>query len=375
MTDSTSTPLQPPYPPDYRPKVVLTHWVHPEVLEFLGQSCEVIENLTRETLSKEEILHRTQDADGLMVFMPDSVDAAFLEACPKLSIIAGALRGYDNFDVEACRDRHIWFTIVPDLLAAPTAELTVGLMLGLSRRMLEGDAHIRSGNFIGWQPILYSPGILNKTVGIVGMGKLGQALVPRLAGFDCQLLYTDPMPLPAALARQWDIRKVTFEHLLSTSDYVVLMVPLQPNTVHLVGRDAIAQMKPGSVLINPCRGSVVDEAAVADAMTDGHLAGYGADVFEMEDWARGDRPKPSNPGYSRIEIGPSSRPTLAQRSRMYGEILRWKPRSIWSKPSRENAPKGWSLTCRPTFFQQLVGRRSPILPHTADIATVRGDAK
>ncbi|NEQ96001.1 MAG: hydroxyacid dehydrogenase [Cyanothece sp. SIO2G6] len=274
-----------------QPKVVLTHWVHSEVLEFLRQSCEVIENPTRETLPKKEILRRTQDADGLMVFMPDAVDAAFLDACPNLKIIAGALRGYDNFDVDACRDRHIWFTIVPDLLAAPTAELTVGLMLGLGRRLLEGDAHIRSGNFIGWQPILYSPGLMGKTVGIVGMGKLGKALVPRLMGFDCQLLYADSVPLSPAQEQQWGIQRVSVDHLLATSDYVVLMVPLQPSTVHLVGQEAIAQMKPGSFLINPCRGSVVDEVAVADAIASGHLAGYAADVFEMEDWARRDRPR------------------------------------------------------------------------------------
>ena len=186
-----------------KPKVVLTHWVHSEVLDFLRQSCEVIANPTRDTLPQDEILRRTKDAQGLMVFMPDSIDATFLDACLELKLIAGALRGYDNFDVAACRDRNIWFTIVPDLLAAPTAELTVGLMIGLGRRMLEGDAHIRSGDFVGWQPILYSPGLLGKTVGIVGMGKLGQALVPRLAGFDCRLIYSDPVRLPADLEAQW----------------------------------------------------------------------------------------------------------------------------------------------------------------------------
>ena len=274
-----------------KPKVVLTHWVHPEVLDFLRESCDVVENPTRETLPKDEILRRTQDAQGVMVFMPDSIDRTFLDACPNLKVIAGALRGYDNFDVAACRDRNIFFTIVPDLLAAPTAELTVGLMIGLGRRMLEGDAHIRSGHFAGWQPTLYSLGLLGKTVGIVGMGKLGRELAPRLAGFGCRLIYSDPVPLPTALEAQWQIEAVAFKELLQTSDYVVLMVPLLPSTLHLVGRDEIAVMKPGSLLINPCRGSVVDEAAVADAIASGHLAGYAADVFEMEDWARADRPR------------------------------------------------------------------------------------
>ncbi|MEM8501936.1 MAG: phosphonate dehydrogenase [Cyanobacteria bacterium P01_D01_bin.1] len=280
---------------DARPKVVLTHWVHPEVLSFLRESCQVIENPTRETLPREEIVHRAQDADGLMVFMPDAVNSDFLEACPQLKAIAGALRGYDNFDVAACYDRNITFTIVPDLLAAPTAELTVGLMLGLGRRLLEGDTIIRSGQFAGWRPILYSTGLMNRTVGIIGMGKLGHALAPMLSGFGCRLLYTDPVPLPPALALEWQIEAVDFTTLLETSDYVVAMVPLQPKTFHLIGREAIARMKSSSFLINPCRGSVVDEQAVAAALADGRIAGYAADVFEMEDWVRCDRPNAINP--------------------------------------------------------------------------------
>jgi phosphonate dehydrogenase len=278
-----------------RPKVVITHWVHPEVIEFLSQSCEVVANPTRDTLPREEILRRAADAEGLMVFMPDSVDSAFLDACPKLKVIAGALRGYDNFDVNACRDRHIWFTIVPDLLAAPTAELTLGLLIGLGRRMLEGDAYIRSGDFAGWRPIFYSPGLLHKTLGIVGMGKLGRALAQRLQGFDMTLIYTDPVLLPPELEQQWNITSVDFDTLLGTSDYVVLMTPLQPSTFHVINREAIAHMKPGSILVNPSRGSVVDEDAVADAIASGHLAGYAADVFEMEDWARPDRPRAIEP--------------------------------------------------------------------------------
>lgn len=273
-----------------RQKVVLTHWVDKKIIEFLSETCEVVANPTRETLPRDEICHRAKDADGLMVFMPDSVDEAFLDDCPRLKVIAGALRGYDNFDVAACSDRQIWFTIVPDLLAAPTAELTMGLLIGLARRLIEGDALIRQGQFFGWRPVLYSTGLLHKTLGIVGMGKLGRALVQRLQGFEMQLLYTDPIPLPTELEEEWRIEAVTLAQLLETSDYVVLMVPLQPNTFHLFNDATIAQMKPGSILINPCRGSVVDEKAIADALAQGHLAGYAADVFEMEDWAHRDRP-------------------------------------------------------------------------------------
>ncbi|EAZ89932.1 phosphonate dehydrogenase [Crocosphaera chwakensis] len=277
-----------------KPKVVITHWIHPEVIDYLNPYCELILNQTKETLSREEVINRSRNAQGLMVFMPDHIDVKFLEACPNLKVISGALRGYDNFDVEACTKHNIWFTIVPDLLAAPTAELTIGLLIILARRMLEGDRLIRSDNFQGWKPQLYGTGLLNKSLGIIGMGKLGKALAKRLVGFDMNLLYTDPISLTNQQEKDWKISKTSLEELLSKSDYVVLMVSLVPDTYHLINENTLKLMKPKSFLINPCRGSVVDENAIADAIKSGHLAGYAADVFEMEDWAIANRPKSIN---------------------------------------------------------------------------------
>jgi phosphonate dehydrogenase len=273
-----------------KPKVVITHWVHQEVIDYLSVNCEVIANTSRDTLPREEILKRSQDADALMVFMPDRIDEAFLQACPKLQVIGAALKGYDNFDVDACTHRGIWFTIVPSLLAAPTAELTIGLLIGLARRMLEGDRLIREGRFAGWRPQLYGTGLANRTLGIVGMGALGQALAQRLVGFEMKLLYCDRIPLAKDKEIAWGLAQVSFEDILASSDYVVLMVPLTPETFHLINARTLAKMKPGSYLINPCRGSVVDEQAVSEALTSGHLAGYAADVFEIEEWERSDRP-------------------------------------------------------------------------------------
>jgi phosphonate dehydrogenase len=273
-----------------KPKVVITNWVHPEVIELLEPSCEVIANPSKEALSREEILQRAKDAEALMVFMPDTIDEAFVQECPKLKIIAAALKGYDNFDVAACTHRGIWFTIVPSLLSAPTAEITIGLLIGLGRQMLEGDRFIRTGKFTGWRPQFYSLGLANRTLGIVGMGALGKAIAQRLTGFEMRLLYSDPVALPPEQEATWNISRVTFETLIESSDFVVLVVPLQPATLHLINANTLAKMKPGSFLINPCRGSVVDEQAVSQALESGHLAGYAADVFEMEDWYRSNRP-------------------------------------------------------------------------------------
>lgn len=272
--------------------VVITHWVHPEVIHYLeSEGCKVTANETRETLPRTEILARAKDAAALMAFMPDAVDESFLDACPNLKIVAGALRGYDNFDVEACAKRNIWFTIVPALLAGPTAELTVGLLIAVSRRLLEGDDWVRSGQFKGWRPELYSLGLQNKQVGIVGMGQLGKALAQRLRGFEVRMVYTDPQRLSNPEENALELQYAEFATLLSTSHFVVLTTPLQPETFHLINASTIAAMRPGSYLVNPSRGSVVDEQAVAMAIQSGHLAGYAADVFEMEDWARSDRPQ------------------------------------------------------------------------------------
>ncbi|MFZ5452638.1 MAG: phosphonate dehydrogenase [Thermodesulfobacteriota bacterium] len=273
-----------------KPRVVITHWVHPEVIQFLSKKCHVIPNDTRETLPRAEIMRRCQGAQGLMVFMPDYLNDAFLEACPGLQIVAAALKGYDNFDVEACTRRGVWFTIVPDLLSEPTAELALGLLLGLSRNLLAGDRLIRSGEFVGWRPQLYGPGLTGKTLGIVGMGSVGQVLAQRLLGFDLKIIYSDPRPLPQDEEKALRLVRVSLKRLLQTSDFVVLAVPLNAATLHLIDTDTLKIMKPGSLLINPCRGSVVNEEAVAEALAAGQLQGYAADVFAMEDWARPDRP-------------------------------------------------------------------------------------
>ena len=280
---------------EMRPSVVITHWVHKEVIDFLSPHFRVIQNPTRETWSRTRVLAQAREAFGLMVFMPDTIDDDFLSRCPRLKIVAAALKGYDNFDIGACTRRGVWFTIVPDLLTNATAELTVGLMIGLGRRMLEGDRFVRSGRFVGWRPVLYGCGLSGHTVGIVGMGSVGRAVARRLQGFDARLVYADPSPLGEREEAALGATRATMNELLSASDFVVICLPLTPDTFHLIDARAITSMKPGSYLINTGRGSAIEEPAVAAALKSGHLRGYAADVFEMEDWVRSDRPLSISP--------------------------------------------------------------------------------
>lgn len=274
-----------------KPKAVVTNWVHPEVIRYLEEHFAVAHNAEKAPLSQSVTLERAADAEALMVFMPDSIDDEFLECCPRLKIVSAALKGYDNFDVDACTRRNIWFTIVPDLLTEPTAELAVGLMIGLARNIPAGDGHVRSGDFRGWRPHLYGTGLAESRVGIIGIGAVGTAIAQRLSGFGCSMAYTDPVKLSHEAEHHFSLASVSLEELLGTSDYVVVAAPLNDATIHLICDETIALMKPESFLINIGRGSVVDELAVVKALKSDRIAGYAADVFEMEDWARSDRPR------------------------------------------------------------------------------------
>jgi phosphonate dehydrogenase len=278
------------------PKVVITHRVHARVKQLLAEHSEVVENDSVESWPAAELLEQARGADALLVFMPDKIDDAFIEECPKLRVVAAALKGHDNIDLAACTRRGVWVTIVPDLLSQPTAELALGLILGLTRNVVPGDRLVRSSKFHGWRPVLYGGGLLGKTVGIVGMGKLGQAFARLLAGFNVKIIYHDPVHMSPVQEAFFGMARATFDQVLAQSDILVVMIPLTSSTLHLINAEALARSKKGVYLVNVGRGSVVDEAAVAQALDRGHLAGYAADVFEMEDWARPDHPASIHPG-------------------------------------------------------------------------------
>jgi phosphonate dehydrogenase len=272
-------------------KIVISSWVHPEVLTLLDPTCMIVPSQGREALEPKELQRRCRDAHALMAFMPERIDDAFLATCPDLRVIACALKGYDNFDAEACARHGVWLTVVPDLLTGPTAELTIGLMIALGRNVLPGDQLVRGGHFRGWRPVLYGQGIDDSVVGLIGAGAVGKAIARRLAGFRTTLLYTENAPLSRDEEDELTLRRVSQGELLAQSDFVILCLPLLPGTRHMVNRDFLAQLKPGAMLINTARGSLVDETAVADALESERLGGYAADVFAMEDWALPDRPR------------------------------------------------------------------------------------
>jgi phosphonate dehydrogenase len=273
------------------PLILVTHAVFPETRAMLARVGRVVAPRTTDALTPAETRWHVRTAAAMMAFMPDHVDSAFLSGAPHLRIVAGALKGYDNLDASECARRGVWLTIVPDLLAVPAAELTIGLMVALGRHMREGDRVVRSGRHLGWRPQLYGRGLAGETVGFVGLGAIGRAIAERLIPFRCTLAYTDPIALERPEERRLTLRRMPLDRLLARSDYVVLAAPLTPATEHLFDARRLARMKRGALLINPSRGSIVDEAAVASALGTGRLGGYASDVFENEDWHRRDRPR------------------------------------------------------------------------------------
>jgi glyoxylate reductase len=200
----------------------------------------------------------------------------------QLKVVANFAVGFDNIDTDAVRERELRATNTPNVLTNATAELAVGLMLAAGRRMVETDQVFRRGEWTGWEPEQFLGRELSgSTVGLVGFGRIGQRVAELLTGFDCKIVFADAQPMEEA-ASWYHAKRLELDELLATSDFVSLHVNLTPETKHMINARTLAGCKPGAVLVNTCRGGVVDTAALVDALRDGPLAAAGIDVYENE---------------------------------------------------------------------------------------------
>lgn len=251
-------------------------------LELISQHCDV-DYHDATVLSRREFLERAREADALVVFMTDTVDADIINQCPKLKVISSFGKGYDNIDIDACAQRNIIVTVNIDELTHSTADMAIGQLLALSRNILPSDRSIRQGNFKGWHPTHFLGNDFHHSrLGIIGLGAIGQAIARRAKGFDVTVSYFDAVRKPDC-EKELGVIFMDKDQLLSDNDYIVLAVGLSDQTLHLIGQQEMETIRPGSYLINIGRGSVVDEAAVNAALRTGKLRGYAADVFAFED--------------------------------------------------------------------------------------------
>jgi len=214
----------------------------------------------------------------------DRFDAPLLARCPELKVISNIAVGYNNIDVPECTRRGIRVTNTPGVLDDTTADLAWALLMAAARRVAEADAYVRRGDWKIAFGVQYFLGqdIHHATLGIIGMGRIGQAIARRAAGFDMRILYNNRSRLPEADEKRLAATRVERDELLAQSDFVVVMAPYSPATHHLIGAAEIAKMKPTAILVNSARGGVVDDAALVAALKDRRIAGAGLDVFEGE---------------------------------------------------------------------------------------------
>jgi len=234
-------------------------------------------------LPRARLVEELRDADGLLALLSLRIDDALLDGAPRLRVVANYAVGYDNVDLAATKRRGVVVTNTPGVLTDATADLTLALMLAAARRLPEGAAMIRDGRWHGWEPEqLPAMDLAGAQLGIVGLGRIGQAVARRARGFGLEIVYAQPRPAPPAVAEALGARQVGLDELVAGSDIVTLHCPLSPATRHLMNAARLAAMKPRAVLVNTARGPIVDEAALVVTLERGHLLGVGLDVFEDE---------------------------------------------------------------------------------------------
>ena len=266
-----------------KPQVLVTHMLPEAALETLRRTCEVHVDVTDRQLSVAELQHAVQDKDGVVCVITERIDAAVLGAGSQLKVVANVAVGYDNIDVAAATAGGVVVTNTPGVVTEATADLTWALLLSIARRIPESDRYVRSGQWQEWRLMfMLGSDVYGATLGIVGMGRIGQAVARRAKGFGMRVLYHNRHRLEAALETELGATWVEQGTLLHQADFVSLHVPLLAATTHLIGEAELRQMRPTAYLLNASRGPVVDEVALVRALQQGWIAGAALDVFEHE---------------------------------------------------------------------------------------------
>lgn len=265
-----------------KPKVFVTKKLPAEVLDFLAGHCELDVWEEKAPPTREQLMERVADAEGLLT-SGYRIDEELLDRAPKLKVVSNFSVGYNNFDLAAMKQRGVIGTNTPDVLNETVADLTFSLILGAARRVAELDRYVRQGLWKrGDDENLYGIDVHHATLGIIGMGRIGEAVARRAKfGFSMDVLYYNRSRKPEA-ERELGAEYVPLDELLKRSDFVVVLVPLTPETVKLIGRDQFALMKPSAIFINVSRGQTVDEEALVEALEQGRIRGAGLDVFARE---------------------------------------------------------------------------------------------
>jgi len=265
-----------------KPPLYVSRVLPDPVMAAIRERFELVREPLDDSSAPSALQSGLSESVAAIVTLTDRLDADVLAAAPRLKIVANYAVGYNNIDVDAARQRGIVVTNTPDVLTDATADLTWALILATARRVIEGDRLVRSGQWTGWTPTqLLGTAVAGRTLGIIGMGRIGQAVAQRAAGFRMKVCYCSRRRADSPSdAVAWEF--LPLQALLAGSDIVTIHVPLTQDTRHLIGAQELAKMHRTAILINTARGPIVDESALVAALTSGAISGAGLDVFEEE---------------------------------------------------------------------------------------------
>ena len=266
-----------------KPRILVTREVFDEALDLLRGHFDVTANQSDKPFSAEELAQALADKQGALTVLTDKIDEALLSRCPQLKAVCNIAVGYNNFDLKAMTARGVLGTNTPGVLDAATADFTWALILATARRLTEAEAWLRAGAWHGWKLKQFlGMDVQGATLGVIGMGRIGQAVAKRARGFDMPVLYYNRTRLAPELERACNARHVSLDELLAQSDIVTLHTPYSAESHHLLSAAQFAKMKKTAILIHAARGGVVDDAALIAALNNGTIAAAGLDVFEGE---------------------------------------------------------------------------------------------
>ena len=267
-----------------KPKVLITRKIPEEGIKIIMEHCVTEVSELDGVLPREVLLEKVKGKDGILCLLTDTIDREVMEAVgPNLKVIANYAVGFDNIDVEEATRRGIMVTNTPGVLTETTADLTWALMMSIARRIVEGDKFVRAGKFRGWEPmLLLGTDVYGSTLGIIGFGRIGQAMARRASGFNMKVIYFDMQRAPSQIENELKAFFRTLPELLREADFVTIHVPLTSETHHLIGEQELKMMKKEAYLINSARGPIVDEKALAQALKENWIRGAALDVFERE---------------------------------------------------------------------------------------------
>ena len=264
-------------------KILVTRETFQDVLDYLSQHFDVTANQPDVPMDLETLARALQDKMGVMTALTDKVDAGLLARCPNLKAVCNIAVGFNNIDIPACTARKVMVTNTPGVLDDSTADFTWALILATARRLMEAEAYVRAGEWHGWKLKQFlGNDVHHRTLGILGMGRIGQKVARRAAGFDMQVIYHNQRRLDANIERTYNAAYVGLDELLARADILTVHAPYSAATHHMIGKTELAKMKPDAILINAARGGIVDDAALIEVLKSGKIAGAGLDVFENE---------------------------------------------------------------------------------------------